>query len=98
LPTEAEIAGTKASIKLTSRFYEPSAKILYYDFSIKEAVEIAVEKTEGWGYQYEAQHVNNCLQQGLTESPVMTHELTLTLMETLDSIRSIAGIKYPQDV
>ena len=98
LPTEAEIAGTKASIKLTSRFYEPSAKILYYDFSIKEAVEISVDKTEGWGYQYEAQHVTNCLQQGLTESPVMTHELTLTLMETLDSIRSIAGISYPQDV
>ncbi len=97
LPTEAEIAGTAGSIRLTSRFYEPSATIQYYHFTIRETTEIQVPKESGFGYQYEARHVNQCLQQGLTESPVMAHADTLLLMETLDAIRATAGIHYPED-
>ena len=36
-----------------------------------------------------------CLQKGLIESPVMTHQDTLDLMEVLDKIRAKAGIIYP---
>jgi hypothetical protein len=35
--------------------------------------------------------------QGLTESPVMLHQDTLDLMETLDRIRKVCGISYPED-
>ena len=59
---------------------------------------IAVDKDEaGWGYQYEARHAGDCLRNGLTESPVMSHQDSIELIETLDAIRAKAGIYYPDD-
>ena len=97
LPTEAEINGTEGRIKLTSRFFDPNAQIELYTGGLDTKQLIEVPKEQGFGYQYQARHVNACLQQGLTESPVMRFEDTLALMETLDAIRQVAGIKYPAD-
>lgn len=97
LPTEAEINGTEGCIKLTTRFYEPSSTIQLYHEVAGSKLVIGVERGEGTGYHYEARHVNECLRNGLTESPVMSHADTLLIMDTLDTIRKIAGIKYPAD-
>ncbi len=35
--------------------------------------------------------------QAKTESPEMTHEMTLTIMRILDDVRGRMGLKYPQD-
>jgi predicted dehydrogenase len=98
LPTQAEINGTGGCITLTSRFYEPSAAIQLSKKVPYERENIPVDKEGGFGYQYEARHVNECLKKGLIESPVMTHADTLVLMEVLDTIRIKAGIKYPADL
>ena len=97
LPIQAEINGTQGNITLTTRFYEPSATIQLYRQLPGEKEIIAVEKEAGFGYQYEARHVNECLKNGLVESPVMTHADSLLLMEILDSIRKKARIEYPAD-
>jgi predicted dehydrogenase len=97
LPIQAEINGTEGCITLTTRFYEPSATIQFYKQVPGEKEIIPVEKETGFGYQYEARHVNECLKKGLIESPVMTHADTLLLMEILDRIRKKARIEYPQD-
>ncbi|MCW3117323.1 MAG: afr 2 [Chitinophagaceae bacterium] len=97
LATEADICGDKGRIRLTSRFYEPSTTIEFYPGKMDSKKEIAFDKEAGFGYQYEARHVVDCLQKKITESPIMKHEDTLLLMETLDSIRRIAGIKYADD-
>ncbi len=97
LATEAHINGTKGRYKLTHRFYSPDAIIEYYPGQPDSKQIIEVERGGGHGYQHEAQHVCECLQKGLTESPVMTHDDTLQLMEVLDAIRKEAGIKYKQD-
>ena len=97
LPIQAEINGTEGCITLTTRFYEPSATIQLYKQVPGEKEIISVEKEAGFGYQYEARHVSECLKKGLTESPVITHADTLLLMEILDRIRIKAGIKYPAD-
>jgi len=96
LPIQAEINGTEGCITLTTRFYEPSATIQLYKQPGEKEI-IAVEKEGGFGYQYEARHVNECLRKGLIESPVMTHADTLLLMEILDTIRNKARIEYPAD-
>lgn len=98
LATEADICGDKGRIKLATRFYEPSTTIKYYKDRVDSLKEISFEKEAGFGYQYEARHVVDCLQKGLTESPVMTHKDTLDLMEVLDNIRRIAGIRYNEDI
>jgi len=97
LPIQAEINGTEGSITLTTRFYEPSTTIQLYRQMPGEKEIIAVEKEVGFGYQYEARHVNECLKSGLIESPIMTHGDSLLLMEILDRIRSKARIEYPAD-
>jgi len=97
LATEADISGTEGRIRLTSRFYAPSSTIEFYADRIDSKEVIEVEKEDGFGYQYEARHVTECLQKGLTESPVVKFEDTIELMEMLDKIRSIAGVRYATD-
>jgi predicted dehydrogenase len=97
LATEADICGTEGRIRLTSRFYEPSSTIEFYADRVDSRQVIPVEKEPGFGYQYEARHVNDCLRKGLTESPIVSFADTLLLMETLDKIRKTAGIHYPAD-
>lgn len=97
LATEADICGTDGRIRLTSRFYEPSSTIEFYPDKVDSKQIIPVEKEPGFGYQYEARHVNDCLIKGLTESPIVSSADTILLMETLDEIRKVAGIHYPAD-
>lgn len=97
LATEADISGRDGRIRLTSRFYEPSATVEYYPGRVDSKQILPVQKEAGFGYQYEIRHVNECLKKGLTESPVMSHADTLLLMELLDEIRKVAGIRYAVD-
>jgi predicted dehydrogenase len=97
LATEADINGDKGRIRLASRFYEPSTTIEFYPGKMDSRQIIPFMKEPGFGYQYEARHVGDCLRQGLTESPIMSHAETFLIMETLDRIRVCAGIHYAAD-
>jgi predicted dehydrogenase len=97
LETDADIFGTKGRIRLTNRFYEPSATIQYYPDVITSRTIIPIEKEPGWGYQYEIRHVNECLQKGLTESPMWALDDTMNLMKTLDAVREVMGLRYSVD-
>jgi predicted dehydrogenase len=97
LATEADINGDAGRIRLTTRFYEPSTTLEFYPARVDSKVIVPFHKEPGFGYQFEARHVGECLRQGITESPVMTHNDTLLLMETLDCIRAVAGIHYDVD-
>lgn len=97
LATEADICGSEGRIRLTSRFYEPSSTLEFYKEKTDSRQVIPVEKEPGFGYQYEARHVNDCLRNGLTESNIVSFADTILLMETLDKIRTVAGIHYPAD-
>ncbi|MEI6866704.1 Gfo/Idh/MocA family oxidoreductase [Flavicella sp.] len=57
--------------------------------------EIHCEHGKGLGYQNEAAHVMDCLDQGLTESPMLPLSFSLDLIKTLDRIRKLANIEYP---
>ena len=97
LATGADISGDKGRIRMTQRFHGPTTSLEYYPGAVDTREIIPFEKAQGGGYEYEAHHVTECLQQGLVESPVLTHADTLLLMETLDAIRLKAGIHYPVD-
>lgn len=98
LATEADICGNKGRIRLTPRFYNTTAAAIeYYPGRIDSKKIIPHHSEAGFGYQYQARHVCECLRQDLTESPVMSHEDTLLIMETLDRIRASAGIHYDED-
>jgi predicted dehydrogenase len=95
-PVEAMIAGTAGRIVMRNRFHNALGTIeLVMDK--EEPQQIDVFREEGFGYQFEVRHVNECLHKGLTESPVMTHADTLMLMETLDRVRKVCAVSYGVD-
>jgi predicted dehydrogenase len=47
------------------------------------------------GYHWEAEEVMRCLDEGLTESPVVPLSFSRNLINTLDKIRNSAGIVFP---
>ena len=57
--------------------------------------EIYFEPGPNMGYQFEAIHVMECLDNNLKESPILTNEVSLNLIETLDRVRRNAGIIFP---
>jgi len=95
---EADITGRGGRIRMTNRFHNLTGGIEYLEGRSDEKQLIYVEKdSSGFGYQYEAQHAAECLRKGLAESPVMSHKDSLDLIDTLDAIRKVAGIRYPWD-
>lgn len=95
-PVEAMIAGTKGRIHMRNRFHNAVATLEIVKGK-NEPEPISVFREEGFGYQFEARHVGECLRKKLTESPEMRHEDSLMLMETLDRIRQLCGIQYKAD-
>jgi len=95
-PVEATIIGTKGYVRLHNRFHNASSNLeLRMGYGPSEAILVARE--EGYGYQFEARHVSECLRAGLRESPVMTYADSMLLIETLDTIRERCGISYEAD-
>jgi predicted dehydrogenase len=95
-PTEAVIAGNKGRIHMKNRFHNPVGTIEYVKGK-DELHHIDVKREDGYGYQFEARHVCDCLRKSLTESTVFSLDSSLLLMETLDRIRKTAGVSYSVD-
>ena len=49
------------------------------------------------GFQFEADHVAKCLEDGLWESPLMRYHDSLSLAKTMDALRKIYGVRFTQD-
>ena len=47
------------------------------------------------GYEYEVLEAAKCLEEGCIECPSMPHEETIHIMELMDSLRAMMGVKYP---
>ena len=73
---------------------EPEFPILVEREGVQE--EIYIEQPKGMGYELEAKHVMECLDQGLIESPVLPLSLSRDLMEIMDEVRKDAGIIFPK--
>lgn len=92
--TTCTIYGTRGKVFIHPRFHESYGLTVFRDGQEPEIIETG---REGEGYCYEARHVQNCLQQGLTESPLLPLAFSLQQMELLDEIRRQVGVRYPTD-
>ena len=73
---------------------EPEFPILIERNGIQE--EIHFEQPKGMGYELEAIHVMECLDQGFIESPVLPLSTSRELMRIMDAVRKDAGIVFPR--
>jgi predicted dehydrogenase len=93
-PNEAFLMGTNGQIHIHPRWWFPATMTVSVQGEKSETIQLALE---GNGYNYEAAEVMRCLRDGDTESPIMPLHETLSIMETLDEIRSQWGLKYPME-
>lgn len=84
--------GTQGQLHLTGRFHAPSGLEIHRP---EQAPEVITYPKTGLGYHYEAAHVQECLAQGLAESPLLPLAFSLDLMRTLDAVRAQIGLRYP---
>ncbi len=92
--TEAFIYGELGTIHIHSRWHESSGFTLLIPDQRPQDFMFTMR---GKGYNFEAQEVVLCLQEGLKESPRWPLESTRSLMTLLDDIRREAGIVYAED-
>ncbi len=89
-PTTATIELEKAKIFIDSRFHEPASVTV-----TTQKGEITKEfPVVPLGYQFEAEHVQEMLQQGKTESDQMSFAKSLELISLLDEIRKEIELEY----
>jgi len=93
-PLEAYIYGTEGHIYLHPPFHHThKLTVVQYD-GREEKSETIDLSYEGWGYQFEAAHVNDCLLAGKLESDLIPLDFSIGLMDTLDTIRERIGLVY----
>ncbi|MFY7670344.1 Gfo/Idh/MocA family protein [Tenacibaculum sp. MEBiC06402] len=57
--------------------------------------ELKEDDGAGYGYYFEAAHVMECIDKGVIESPILSNDFSLRLIETLDEIRAKINVVYP---
>ncbi|KUP25618.1 Gfo/Idh/MocA family oxidoreductase [Paenibacillus sp. DMB5] len=92
LTEEAHVFGTDGYIVVKDTLVNPRAAELYIGGELVESFE---QERASDGYCFEAEEVGRCLQAGLTESPVMTLDESVSIMKLLDQVRAQWGLKYP---
>ena len=99
---EASVYGLKGSMKLLKPFWCADKLQLkngeIVEFPLPKSGKVDFNFQNSAGLAFEAQHVRHCLIHGLTESPKVTHEETLTIAKIMEEIRKQVGVVYDQDI
>jgi predicted dehydrogenase len=91
-PTSASINGTKARLELATSFYRPTdMRIVYNDGRIVEFK----NEYRGHGLREQAIYFEKMLITGKKDSELLPISETVSIMETMDEIRSQIDLKYP---
>ena len=96
---EANIYGTDGEIKLLAPFW-CTTKLQLKDRNIVDFGPLPDRKKTDYFYfnsanlGFEAQHVRECIQKGLTESPLLNHEESLNIAKIVQEVRSQVGHVY----
>ena len=93
-PCQLTVSGTLGSVRMDAMFHLADSITLTLGDGIKRVIPTPYL---GNGYVHEAIEAGRCLRAGLTESPHMLHDDTLSLMRLLDAIRAQIGVRYRAD-
>ena len=89
-PSVAILKFDKATVKLNRQFHQ-SSSITVIQNNKEEIINFDFKTI---GYNFETAHFNNLLRAGEKESNIMTFEFSKNLINTLDKVREIIGLKY----
>ena len=89
--TEAVWTCEQGTIKINSRFHEPSTVTL---IDKRNTSELKLFDYETLGYSYEIEHFNQLIRTGNKESDIMSFNKSIELISTLDVVRRIIDLEY----
>lgn len=89
-PTEAIFYCEKGTLKINSRFHEPSTVTQFSDDGEK-TIDFGYSTI---GYNFEAEHFNQLLKQGKIESHIMAFGFSKKLIKLLDKVRKEIELEY----
>jgi len=91
-PCRATIAGTLGRIEIDRTFYNPAnMRVILRDGTITEYP----NTYKGHGLREQAAELERMVRNAEIESPVLTHKMSIEIMQTLDEIRNQIGLRYP---
>lgn len=90
LPEEGLIVCERGYIRLREFFYTQRCEVCR-----NGVVETVEEPFPCNGYEFQLRHMEECVEQGLTQSPVVSHQCSLNMMELMDRLRRQWGLQYP---
>jgi predicted dehydrogenase len=93
-PRTATVAGSLGYLQSVGSINNPRELAIGIG---REELRKEVFDVVGLGYTYELREVTRCIQQDLTESPVMPLEDSLNTMRLFDGVRAQLGVSYPND-
>ena len=96
-PCSASLATDQGLVDVPAPFHHPPyAVFVPADGGAPQRIE-AAEPLLGIGLGNEAAEVARCLRLGLTESPLVPHAQTLSVLRTMDEVRRQLGVRYAAD-
>ncbi|MCP2032234.1 putative dehydrogenase [Okibacterium sp. HSC-33S16] len=94
-PNRATILGTEGRIEIDAVWYTPTSFTVYD--AAGEVTETYQSEVAGRGMQFQAAELERLVEKGQLESPLLPHAEMVSIMGTLDDVRSQIGLVYPTD-
>ena len=94
--SHTEYCFDKGYIRINKGAFAPTTVSIWKNGDTTEQI-VEVPTFKGHGYLHEAAHVMECLDKDLKESDVLPFSFSIDLMEIMDKVRDIEGIKFPME-
>ncbi len=95
-PTTASISGSAGRVEMPGPFFLPGP-LTYTPLGGETIVADPGPIRRTGGFAYEAAELARCVAEGRTESPLMTWDETLAVMQTMDEVRRQIGMVLPSE-
>ncbi len=93
-PNTATVTGTGGRIEIDAVWYSP-ASFRVYDSSNRLVESYPGPELTGRGMYFQAREMENLVRRGQLTSETMPADETISVMDTMDRIRDIIGVRYP---
>ncbi len=93
-PCEAIITGSEGYIRIPMFFAAQGFSVHKEGHEVQNH-DFPFESNEN--FSFEIQHMQDCVDQGLTQSPILSNDESVQVMQTMDTLREQWGLKYESE-
>jgi hypothetical protein len=91
---DALLAAPRGYVTIHENWWNPArATVRYIDGRVVELDEPFI----AGGFNYETAHFCELIRQGVSESPIITHAMSLSMARMLEAARTELGVRFPSE-